>query len=153
MNINIIVVALIVVVIFLISQNMPKKEDFAWWDDARDWLKGAGKTVKSGTEQAINDMRGVNSKMIDGLTGWLNQGNIVENQKINCGDATMPKCDINPLYKFSCPNECAKGTNSIAQCREWAYRQSDECRANPNYMLPMCAQACNERDTNNNVIF
>jgi len=158
---NIIVIALIVVVIFLISQNMQKKEDFAWWDDAGDWFKGAGNTVKSGFDQGVNYLgqgvnyvdKGVNQAgdaMIKAMMGNLPGGN---QNKINCGDATLFKCAFNGDFKNSCPNECATGTNSIAQCRDWAYRNSDECRANPNYMLPMCAQACNERDTNNKVMF
>ena len=143
MNINIIVVVLIVVVIFLISQNMQKKEDFAWWDDARDWLKGAGKKVKSGWDTYVKPV-------YDQASLYASQ--FSSDFPRSCGVATLDKCASYPLYKNDCPKECATGTNSIAQCRDWAYRDSDECRANPNYMLPMCAQACNERDTNNKVM-
>ena len=66
-----------------------------------------------------------------------------QNQNINCGDMNMGLCDIG--FKGICPKECEKGTNSLAQCREWAFRNSNECSANPNYMLNMCQQACNER--------
>ena len=55
-----------------------------------------------------------------------------QNKNINCGDMNMGLCDIG--FKDSCPKECEKGTNSLAQCS-----------ANPNYMLNMCQQACNER--------
>ena len=53
---NIIVIALIVVVIFLITQKVQGKEDFGWLDwtrDADNWFKDAGSTVLNGFDQGL----------------------------------------------------------------------------------------------------
>ena len=155
---NTVIIVLIVVVIFLITQKMQKKEDFNPFD-GNSW-KGLGKTIESGINQGVSTIADPNTWKSIGNTieSGFNQGvsaignisNNISNNKqgnnqiINCGDATMELCN-DPIYQFSCPNECAKGTNSIAQCRQWAFRDSNECKANPNYMESQCAQACNER--------
>ncbi len=76
-------------------------------------------------------------------------GFIINN--MDCSNVTMADCS-NPWIQDKCKTECAKDTNSLAQCREWAFRPSNECEANPDYMLANCAKACEEKKIFDNEI-
>jgi hypothetical protein len=66
------------------------------------------------------------------LSGLFNNQNQNQNQIINCADVTMQSCNNQdfPMRNY-CPTECQVDTNSIAQCREWAFKDGDECKVNP----------------------
>lgn len=74
--------------------------------------------------------------------------NMATTQAIDCSGVNMALCDL-PFsgIRDKCPTECAKGTNSIAQCREWAFGPSNECAANRGYMMSMCKKQCDEKET------
>ena len=68
---NTVVIVLIVVVIYLISQNMPKKEDWNLFS-AGSW-KDLGKTIQGGVNQGLST--------IGNAVGGANQVEKVYNQK------------------------------------------------------------------------
>jgi len=158
---NTILIVLIVVVIYLIYISSPQKEDFNLFNSINRGINQVGNSIGSGINQVGNSIGSGINKVGNSIGSGINQ---VGNTAINplnlknvssnysteqvtigdCNDVTMRFCS-HPTVSSTCPKECAKDTNSIAQCREWAFRESNECKANPNYMLNMCSQACDEK--------